>query len=280
MQVTEIYIHPVKSMRGVAVDGAELTPSGLKGDRKFAVIQRKSARVLTARERPVMVGIIPSFDDAGQLTLSYQDQSVTVEGGFGETGGSYKIWDDHISAATTEGQVSEFLSDITGVDCYLAQSTTESKRHGALTVFPDTFVDLSPLLITTEQSLEDLNSHLDSPINHRHFRPNIVIGGLDQAYAEDKWDQFAIGDIAMEILMGCIRCSIPDVDVDRFKQNKAMPVAAALKKTRQGPDRRLYFGQNARALTSGFIQVGDPVSVKTRRDSQILHEASKQIYAK
>lgn len=41
--VRQIYLYPVKSMRGVAVDRAHLTLNGFAGDRRFAFVQEQLA---------------------------------------------------------------------------------------------------------------------------------------------------------------------------------------------------------------------------------------------
>ena len=46
------------------------------------------------------------------------------------------------------------------------------------------FADFAPYLLTTESSLEKLNSVLSYPVTMDRFRPNIVIGGVLEPYAE------------------------------------------------------------------------------------------------
>eukprot|EP00658_Telonema_sp_P-2_P039253 TRINITY_DN28082_c0_g1_i1.p1 TRINITY_DN28082_c0_g1~~TRINITY_DN28082_c0_g1_i1.p1 ORF type:complete len:130 (-),score=30.80 TRINITY_DN28082_c0_g1_i1:78-467(-) len=52
--VTELFVHPVKSLRGYAVETAELTPTGIRYDREWIVVRRRAVSYthLRAHETP------------------------------------------------------------------------------------------------------------------------------------------------------------------------------------------------------------------------------------
>jgi uncharacterized protein YcbX len=56
MVVTSIQIYPVKSLAGLGVPEGEVEPWGLRHDRRWLVLSPDGG-VLTARERPQMLGI-------------------------------------------------------------------------------------------------------------------------------------------------------------------------------------------------------------------------------
>lgn len=65
--VAGIWRYPVKSMRGEALDGAELTLQGLPHDRKYAFVQARSRSPfpwLTGRELPALLTYRPFLDGA------------------------------------------------------------------------------------------------------------------------------------------------------------------------------------------------------------------------
>ncbi|KAK6014973.1 MOSC beta barrel domain protein, partial [Ostertagia ostertagi] len=74
--VKELYVYPVKSCKGISVFSFychELGPvSGEHYDRRFIVIDGKSGRFYTARQKPVMVTIECEIQD-GILTLTSRD---------------------------------------------------------------------------------------------------------------------------------------------------------------------------------------------------------------
>ncbi|RMD85741.1 MAG: hypothetical protein D6815_01215, partial [Candidatus Dadabacteria bacterium] len=49
MNVAELYRYPVKSMRGESLESAEVGPTGLAGDRQWAVVDAKTGVSLSAK---------------------------------------------------------------------------------------------------------------------------------------------------------------------------------------------------------------------------------------
>lgn len=66
-RVREIWVFPVKSMAGVAVESAEVEAGGLSGDRSWAVVDSDGATV-TAKTAPRLREVVPRLD-AGELRL-------------------------------------------------------------------------------------------------------------------------------------------------------------------------------------------------------------------
>ena len=63
-RITELWLFPVKSMAGTRVDQADLTPTGLSGDRSWAVVDESGATV-TAREEPRLREVRPRLEGDG-----------------------------------------------------------------------------------------------------------------------------------------------------------------------------------------------------------------------
>lgn len=70
-RISELWLFPVKSMAGTRVDRADVTPSGLSGDRSWAVVDESGATV-TAREEPRLREVRPRLED-GHLLLDVPD---------------------------------------------------------------------------------------------------------------------------------------------------------------------------------------------------------------
>jgi uncharacterized protein len=70
-RISELWLFPVKSMAGTRVDRADVTPSGLSGDRSWAVVDESGATV-TAREEPRLREVRPRLED-GRLLLDVPD---------------------------------------------------------------------------------------------------------------------------------------------------------------------------------------------------------------
>ena len=68
MRVSELWRYPVKSLRGEALEEAELTALGIAGDR-LVHARRPGGRVFTARTHPGMLGLQGSLDADGVPTV-------------------------------------------------------------------------------------------------------------------------------------------------------------------------------------------------------------------
>jgi uncharacterized protein len=53
VRVSELYIYPVKGARGIRVGAAELTPRGLRHDRRFMIVD-EAGRFISQREVPAL----------------------------------------------------------------------------------------------------------------------------------------------------------------------------------------------------------------------------------
>jgi uncharacterized protein len=72
MWVQEIWRYPVKSMVGEALKRAELTESGVAGDRVLQV-RNERGRIVTARTRPLLLRHHAVLDSAGQVLVDGRD---------------------------------------------------------------------------------------------------------------------------------------------------------------------------------------------------------------
>uniref|UniRef100_A0A8D0GTW0 Mitochondrial amidoxime reducing component 2 n=1 Tax=Sphenodon punctatus TaxID=8508 RepID=A0A8D0GTW0_SPHPU len=142
------------------------------------------------------------------------------------------------------------------------------KPKDFMPLFPPTdeiaYPDCSPIMILSEASLEDLNTHLEKKVTIHNFRPNILVADCG-AYEEDTWDEILIGDAEMKGRMACPRCILTTVDPDTGIIDRKEPLET-LKSYRQcdPSEKHLYkshplFGWYFGIGKTGTIQVGDPV---------------------
>lgn len=57
----------------------------------------------------------------------------------------------------------------------------------------------------TTASVTDLNSKLESKIDCRNFRPNIVVGKIERPFDEDYWLDVRIGEVEFSCYKPCTR---------------------------------------------------------------------------
>ena len=266
--VKHIFIHPVKSMAGQMVEEVALTADGLMGDRQFVVISNKG-KFRTGRECPKLV-LVQAVLAGDQLILSSRDGlSISVPLVQTEKNlQSIKIWDDVVTAADMGDAVAMWLSAYLGKGSRLVAIADKSVRHGKYRGTPKGFADASPILLTSDASLGDLNQRLDRPITQRNFRPNIVVAGDMEPFGEDTWAEIKIGGVLMQVAWGCNRCIFTTVDPMRGDKSADMEPVNTLKTFRTATDKNFYFGQNLIPQQQGVIRVGDQVEIiSTRKQS-------------
>jgi len=223
---------------------------GLKYDRRWMVVSPEG-RFITQRTVPKMSMIHTAINheglNKGQLTLSIEGKASHEVPLVSDTSEKIdvSVWKDNVRATKVGSDTDKWISDVLGFDCHLVyiedevirQCDLDFSEQGEKTGFADGF----PILIISEESLIDLNDRLDSPVDMRRFRPNIVISGVEP-FAEDKFSHFSINDIEMKAVKLCSRCPMPMVDPDLGKRTSQEPIAT-LSKYRKW-DNSIFFGMN------------------------------------
>ena len=115
-----------------------------------------------------------------------------------------------------------------------------------------------PALLTSEESLADLNSRLDRPLPMNRFRPNIGVRGTELAYVEDTWAEIQIGEVSFSVVKACARCVITTTDQTMALRGRE-PLATLA--TYRRVERGVLFGQNLIHRACGRIVVGDRIRV-------------------
>jgi uncharacterized protein len=259
--VRELNVYPLKSGGGTPLSGAELLPAGFRHDRAFMLV-RPDGRHLSQREVPRMALLRPSYDGV----------RLAVE--FAGTGSGAPLAHDvpadgPVVDVTVHGQpcqgvdqgdaAADWFTAVLGRECRLVRFTgRRPTRLGGPVAYADDF----PLLITSVESLEELNSRLDEPLPMNRFRPNLVIEGLGP-WGEDAVRLLRVGDVELEVVKPCTRCVITTTDQETAVRGREPLRTLAAYRTRTLPDgeRGVVFGQNAVPRTLGTISVGDAVEV-------------------
>ena len=174
-----------------------------------------------------------------------------------------KIWKDEVSVVVACSGYNEWFSDAIGLRCELVQMQDKNLRliHNGKEKPGDivSLADGSPVLLTSEASLNDLNQRLSKPISMARFRPNLVISG-DIAFMEDYWRYIKVGEVEFEVAWPCTRCVVTTIDPDISEKDPNGEPIKTLKRFRSSPD-GVMFGQNLIPRRLGKVKVGDQVEV-------------------
>lgn len=269
MRVTSLHLYPVKSFAGVDLHRSAVDARGLRGDRRWAVVDPVGNKV-TAREVHDMLGLraepmggdgIRIVDRSGaSLTVTPPRGAPVVRLGFSgqpearpaseesatwlsrRLGGNLRlVWQDDVTSRPIRPELGGDLSDTNSLS------------------------DAAPLHLTTQASLDRLNDWLAAagtdPLGHDRFRPNVVVDG-DEPFAEDDWPGITIGDVSFRHTMVCDRCVMTTIDRSTLESAKE-PIRTLARHRRW--DGATWFGIRLTPVLpvpdGAVLQVGDRVVV-------------------
>jgi len=260
--LSSLIYYPVKACRGHEVESWNVERMGLERDRRMMVVTPEG-EFLTQRQIAKLALINPVLDD-GILTLSAPNMD-SLQIAVRTSGHSWpvNVWKSKGVQAIDQGEEAvEWLSDFLGMSVRLVHIADGYKRlvnqEYAVNADDHTgFADGYPILIISEESLQDLNSRLETPLPMNRFRPNIVVKGCDP-FAEDTWNQIQIGDVKLAIVKPCARCEVTTIDKETLERKKEpLKTLGKYRKHALGA----IFGQNVIPLNSGRLRLGMNVEV-------------------
>lgn len=256
--LSQLMIYPVKSCAGINLQAAHTSRFGLQYDRRWMLVDANGV-MLTQRQHPRMCLIQPILDN-GQLSLCApaMDQ-LRVDKGTATI--SVSVWEDQCNALDCGDTAAAWLSEFMGLPCRLVYFPEDEIRQvdlsyaqpGDITAFSDGF----PYLLISQASLDALNRRLQTPVEMRRFRPNLVVEGCE-AFAEDQWQTLVMGDVQFSRVKPCGRCVIPSIDPESAEKNpEVVRTLASFRKS----GKRVLFGQNLTASGNGRLHTGMAVSL-------------------
>lgn len=258
MELSQLYIHPLKSCRGIAVQQGEVTPQGLAGDRVWLVVRPDGAQI-TARTHHQLVQVEVQqlangswqFSAPGAATFHTHSHLFTLPH-------RAQVWKSEFTALAGDAASDAWFSAWLGEPVrllWLGQSTRRYKDS----MLPLSFADGAPFMLISEASLADLNQRLVAPVSMRQFRPNLVVSNTF-AFEEDEWQHIRIGEVEFDVASRCTRCIFTTIDPQSAQPHAEKQPLATLMGYRRLPE-GVCFGVNLVARNSGVLTVGDTVEV-------------------
>lgn len=260
--ISQLYIYPIKSLGGIALDEALVTDRGFQYDRRWMLVDHDNL-FISQREVHQMALLKPSLTDEGiKVTHSVKQSSCTIP--FNQTKNEFAevtIWDDTCTGQFVSDQADQWFSSMLGIPCRLVYMPDETRRitdqrytsADSITSFSDAY----PFLLIGQSSLDDLNSKLTETLPINRFRPNIVFTG-GEPYQEDRMHTFSIGDITFHGVKLCARCVMTTIDQENGVSGKEPLKTLARYRSK---NKKIMFGQNLAHEGLGEIKVGDELQV-------------------
>ena len=262
LRVSQLYIYPIKSLGGVALDKAQVTDRGFQYDRRWMLVDHNNL-FISQREVHQMALLKPSLTNKGiKVTHAVKLSSYTipfdaVKNEFAEV----TIWDDTCTGQFVSDEADEWFSSMLETPCRLIYMPDNTHRitdqrytsENSITSFSDAY----PFLLIGQSSLDDLNKRLIETLPMSRFRPNIVFTG-GGPYQEDAMHTFTIGNITFYGVKLCARCVMTTID-----QESGLPGKEPLKTLARYrlKDKKIMFGQNLAHNGLGEIKIGDELQI-------------------
>jgi len=261
VKVSDIWIYPIKSAKGISVEQAEVSERGFAQDRRWMLVDEEGA-FLSQRSFPRLALVEPSFEN-GLLTLRNPDAPALSFPAVPDSSDRIRVevWGDQCHAIRVSQAADTWFSDFLDVSCSLVYMPESTRRQVDQDFSTEddivSFADGFPFLLITKSSLDDLNRRLEEPVPMNRFRPNIVVSGTEP-FAEDDWHDIHIGGVDFSVAKACSRCTITTVDQNSGDRGKE-PLQTLTSYRRFGD--KVLFGQNLVHRSCGRIRVDDPVKI-------------------
>lgn len=270
LQISQLFVYPIKSLGGIACSSAAVTDRGLQYDRRWMLVDQNN-HFMTQRQLSRMALFDVELTPGGLLVRHRLHKDETVVPFTPKTDEILvvNIWEDRCKAVVVDPALDQWFSEQLSMSCRLVYMPDETQREvdkqyahgGEITSFSDAY----PIMMIGQASLDTLNRRLEEPLPINRFRPSIVFTG-GSPHEEDSLRHFTINDIDFYGVKLCARCVVTTINQDTGIAGKE-PLRT-LSGYRQ-KENKIYFGQNVLLRGAGRIAVGDELKVVERQGANV-----------
>jgi uncharacterized protein YcbX len=235
--VVALWRYPAKSLRGERLERGFLAPSGLEGDRRFALRDPASGRVLSAK----------------RIARLLEARAVTVDGAVRILLPSGEVID--LRGPDAAARLSAWLErpvEVAGPPAVWERPVIESE-DGVFRGRSGGFFDASAVHLLTTGTVDGLRRLGPGGFDARRFRPNVLLDA-SPAFVEERWVGriLRLGAARVEVSGPCERC------VMTTHAQEELPVdREVLRTVRRG--RGGVVGVYGIVRTAGEVSLGDAV---------------------
>lgn len=236
--IKELWRYPVSSVTGELLQEAPVSPAGMTGDRRYAMVDAQTGVVAH-----------PERDKRWQ-------RAVFVRSRTAENGAAELLVPDHDWLAVDDPGAGEVLSRFFEFDVAVRPYERTASAGHAAELAVDRY-DVSPLHLLTSASVDHLKSiYLAGNPDPRRFRPNIFMtAGADvEGFAELGWIDAAIrlGDVEGTVIAPTKRCGFTIIAQDGLDNDPEI-----LRNIMKFGNRNM--GVYCAPSAAGILRVGDRV---------------------
>ena len=208
-RVVELWRFPVKSLQGEQVDAVELGPTGIDGDRAWALVDCATERLMSAKRHAALFhGRATTEDDQVVVALPTGAEFVAGDPEGSRFASEWLDRDVELRAVDPGASLAyEMTFDPPDDDAELVDVPAPA----------GSFLDLAAVhLLSTATLARARAEDPDLDWDVRRFRPNVVVelpeGAVAQAaFTEDTWvgRQVHVGGATLGVRMSTVRCAMP-----------------------------------------------------------------------
>jgi uncharacterized protein YcbX len=263
--VVSLWRYPVKSMMGEELNAAQFAELGLVGDRAFALVDRETGKVASAKQPRKWAQLFecraayiepPGGNGLPPVRLTLPDGTIVTSGEADidrRLSGLFQREVVFTKSVPDTPSLEEYWPDIEGL-AHREEVTDEEMP-------PGTFFDLATVHVLTTATINRLRElYPEGRFEVRRFRPNVVVE-LDSGasgFAENDWigRTLAVGDeIRLKVTGGCPRCVMTTLPQGDLPKDPGILRAAA-----QHND--VNVGVYASVSSGGSVRRGDRVTIE------------------
>ncbi|HUQ16478.1 MAG TPA: MOSC N-terminal beta barrel domain-containing protein [Candidatus Saccharimonadales bacterium] len=264
--VVGLWRYPVKSMQGEELNAAELTERGCLGDRAYALLDRETGKVASAknpRKWGRLFDFRAAFVDPPRIGAPLPAVRITLPDGSVVTSGQDDV-DAILSraigrevtlgvAGLEQPSLEEYWPDIEGLT-HRDKVTDEAMP-------PRTFFDFAVVHVLTTATIDRLRTlYPAGRVEPRRFRPNIIVGvpSGEQDFVENAWigRTLALGDgVRLSITGPCPRCVMTTLPQGDLPKDGGILLTAAR-------NNDTHVGVYAAVHEGGTLHRGDPARLQ------------------
>ena len=285
-RIRALWRFPVKSMRGEELDTAELGEGGIVGDRAYAIRDRETGKIASAKHPklwPNLLDCRASFvapprageelppvrielGDRGAVLSDAPDVDTVLSRFFGRevelaraAQNGYTIDQYHPDEENydPEGHRDEVVEARLGAAFFNERGLPSAVPEGS-------FFDLYPLSVLTTATLDHLGElEPGSRFDPRRFRMNVIVDTSQRGFVENDWvgHKLAVGDdVQLGVALPDPRCCMPHLAQEELPKD-ARILKALARHNRIDVAGALYpcAGVYAVAEATGTLRKDDPV---------------------
>jgi uncharacterized protein len=251
--VRGLWRFPVKSMLGEELDTADLTEGGVVGDRAYALVDKETGKVASAKHAKLWPNLLKcraAFDEPPRRAPEVPPVRIDLADGTSVLSDAPDVnavlsrffgRDVELASAADNGYtIDQYHPDEKNYDPDGHRDEVVEAQLGAAffnerglpsAVPEDSFFDLYPVSVLTTSTLDRLGElEPESSFDVRRFRMNVIVDNPGHGFVENEWvgRSIAIGDeVKLGVALPDPRCCMPSVEQEDLPRDPKVLKALA-----------------------------------------------------